>query len=509
MALPGEISLAHASVTLCLMTTATAAPPLRAAIYVRISDDPELTRLGVQRQEADARALVDRRGWEVAGVYEDDDVSAYSGRQRPAYRRLLDDVRAGAVQAVVAWHPDRLHRAPRELEEFIDVIEASGCRVETVQAGELDLATPSGRAVARTLGAWARYESEHKSDRLRRKHLELAQNGHDSGGGCRPFGYERDRRTVRDDEAAMLRDAAGRVLAGEALRSIARDWNGRGLHTTTGAQWSVFTLRRMLISARISGRRERQRIDGQRRALGTIVAAADWPGIIDADTSDQLRRLLTDGARRMNGNATKYLLTGGIARCGVCGAALVARPKQEVRFEADADGVKHRIVTASRSLVCVSGPGFHGCGAIRIQNDPLDELVTEAVFQAVDAGALRAVMEQSSEDRTSSEELLAVETKLAELAADWAADRVTRGEWEAARGGLLARQAALRRRVEASRRSHGLDGLSDPLRDAWPQLPLHRQRAVIAALVDAVTIGPAVRGRNRFDPDRVSLRWKA
>lgn len=491
------------------MATGTVAPPIQAAIYVRISDDAELTRLGVQRQEADARALVERRGWEVAGVYEDNDLSAYSGRQRPAYRRLLDDIRGGAVQAVVAWHPDRLHRAPRELEEFIDAVETSGCRVETVQAGELDLATPSGRAVARTLGAWARFESEHKSDRLRRKHLQLAQDGHDSGGGSRPFGYERDRRTIREEEAVMIRDAAARVLAGEALRSVCRDWNGRDLHTTTGAQWSVFTLRRMLISARISGRRERQRIDGQRRSMGTIVATADWPAIIEVDTSDQLRRLLTDGARRVNGNATKYLLTGGIARCGVCGAALVARPKQTVRVDVDAAGGHHRVVTTSRSLVCATGPGFHGCGAIRIQSDPLDELVTEAVFLAVDAGALRAVMEQSTEDRSSSEELLSIEAKLGELARDWAADRITRGEWEAARSGLLARQGALRRRVETSRRIHGLDGISDPLRDAWPQLPLHRQRAVISALVEAVTIAPAVRGRNRFDPDRVSLRWKA
>jgi site-specific DNA recombinase len=50
----------------------------------------------------------------------------------------------------------------------------------------LDLSTPSGRMVARQLGAVARYESEHKSERQRRKHQELAEASKSSGGGARP-----------------------------------------------------------------------------------------------------------------------------------------------------------------------------------------------------------------------------------------------------------------------------------------------------------------------------------
>ncbi len=82
----------------------------RAAIYTRISSDPKDTQLGVQRQEDECRQLVALRGWEVAGVYQDNDQSAFNGHARPEYRRLLEDVRAGRVQAVVAWHPDRLTR---------------------------------------------------------------------------------------------------------------------------------------------------------------------------------------------------------------------------------------------------------------------------------------------------------------------------------------------------------------------------------------------------------------
>ena len=75
---------------------------------------------------ADCELLVERRGWRVAEVYIDNDVSAYSGRVRPEYRRLCDDIKAGAVAGLVAWHTDRLHRHPRELEDFITLIEAAG-----------------------------------------------------------------------------------------------------------------------------------------------------------------------------------------------------------------------------------------------------------------------------------------------------------------------------------------------------------------------------------------------
>jgi hypothetical protein len=40
---------------------------------------------------------------------------------------------------VVTWHPDRLHRAPRELEDFVDLVEATGATVATVTAGDTDL----------------------------------------------------------------------------------------------------------------------------------------------------------------------------------------------------------------------------------------------------------------------------------------------------------------------------------------------------------------------------------
>ena len=130
----------------------------RAAIYCRISQDRAGAGLGVTRQEDDCRMLCERRGWTVTEVYADNDVSAYSGKPRPAWQRLISDVQAGNVGAVVGWHVDRLTRSPRELEDVIDLADKHALELATV-TGEVDLSNPTGRLVARMLGAAARHEA--------------------------------------------------------------------------------------------------------------------------------------------------------------------------------------------------------------------------------------------------------------------------------------------------------------------------------------------------------------
>src|ERR671911_2963017 len=122
----------------------------RVAIYTRISQDREGAGLGVERQEADCRALAERLGWAIVAVHADNDLSAYSGKPRPGYERMLADLRAGAADAVIAWHTDRLHRrsgrdSSGALDEYIDLCQARDVPTQTVQSGALDLSTASGR----------------------------------------------------------------------------------------------------------------------------------------------------------------------------------------------------------------------------------------------------------------------------------------------------------------------------------------------------------------------------
>ena len=325
-----------------------------AAIYARISSDHDGTSAAVGRQLEDCRAWAQRHGWAVAEEYVDNDISAYSGKRRPEYTRMLDDLGGGRRDAVLVYHLDRLHRQPRELEEFLDLCVRARVQHLACVTGEVDLATHDGQFHARILGAVARKESDDKSRRLRRKHLEIARAGRTSGGGTRPYGYEADRITVIPEEAERIRELAERILAGESLRSAATDLNERGIRTVTGRAWTPHTVRQMLLGARLSGQREH---------LGEIVGKAAWPAIITKAQTARLRALLNDPQRRTNRVARKYLLAG-LLRCGACGTTMVARPRED-----------HR-----RRYVCPRDPGRNGCGGTFILADDAETFIVEAVL---------------------------------------------------------------------------------------------------------------------------------
>jgi site-specific DNA recombinase len=433
--------------------------------------------------------LAERSGYEVAGCYVDDDISAWSGKARPEYERMLDDMRSGAIGGVLVWHLDRLTRHPRELESFIDLCEELRVELGCV-TGDVNLATHIGRLTARMLGGLARYESDHKSERIRRKHEELALSGKVSGGGSRPYGYEADKRRLRPAEAAIVRECARRFRAGESLRSIAGDLNTRAVPSASGGQWSTQTLRRMLASPRIAG---------QRAHHGEIVATAEWEAIINPAESAEIRARLADPGRRTNTNARRYLL-GGLLVCSRCGERLVARPR----------------TGGQRRYACAKGPGFSGCGHTYINADDVEQFVAAAVLHRLNSPELQTALEGRRHDSPENERWLkeaeAAQAELVELAAERGRGEITRAEWRAMRDPIEQRLTAARKQLAKSSDSNALDGYvgnADALREQWDALDLSQQRAIIAAVLDHVVVGPGRPGYNRFDESRLSAFWRA
>lgn len=457
---------------------------MQAAVYGRISQDSAGKGLGVARQRGDCVALAQRKGWRVAGVYVDNDVSAFSGKRRPQYERMVADLKTGAVDAVIAWHPDRLHRTPRELEDFIALVEASGAAVATCTAGDYDLSHADGRAMARIACAIARKESEDKSRRLRRKHLELAEAGMVAGGGSRPFGFENDRITHRSAEADLLRLAAGRVLAGESLYAIVQEWKRDQVPTVTGAPWSTTALKTCLTSPRVAGKRQHKGVPYD----------AVWEPILDQDTWRQVTAVLTDPARRRNPVVRRYLLTG-MLYCALCGTRLVAAPRSN----------------RQRGYGCLKTHG--GCGGVHCLADPVEQLVTDAVLTALDGPALAQLIAARDDGGKAAaiQAVAAAEARLAELTDLFADGEITRGEWLRARERVEDRLEGSRKTLAHRDAPDILSNLLDApggLRDAWDGLTLDRRRAVIKTVLEGVTLDRASGVRNRFNPDRIDLRWR-
>src|SRR6266545_4382422 len=197
--------------------------PVLAGIYERISYDPKGDLLGTGRQEPPSRELCGRKGWTVVEPpYVDDDVSAYHPKRRPAYERLLADVAAGRITAIVAWHTDRLTRRPIENEGLIDLVERYHVKLSTVKVGDHDLETPAGRMQFRMLGVLARYEVEHMAERRQLMLADRAGKGLPNFGGVRPFGFQQGGMELDDDEGEVIRPAQWPAIVTPAERDQLR-----------------------------------------------------------------------------------------------------------------------------------------------------------------------------------------------------------------------------------------------------------------------------------------------
>lgn len=466
----------------------------RAGIYVRLSQDRNGDGLGVERQEAACRALAERKGWDVVDVYSDNDVSATNGKRRPEYERMWSDVREGVIDAVAVWKADRLTRTPAEFEHIIDTAERHGTALATVE-GDLDLSTPTGRMVARMLGAAARAEIETKVARQKAANEQAAANGRAWSGGTRGYGYTRQMEVV-PDEAAVIREAVARLLTGETLSAICADLQQRGVTTPSGKHWQPRTLRRLLASARISGRRERFPKATTRPLLGDIVAEGQWEPIISTEDSDRVRMLLDSSERRAKyGAKGRTYLLSGILVCSHCGHGMVGRPK-----------------SGTPRYACPSMPGTTACGKTYAVAARTDATIRDRVLVALEGDGLAKILSATDGSAAALADIRDLQRETEDLDAAVAAGDISVKSSATIRRGIAKRMEAAQRTLAKSTGSAALDGLQDlsytDLLERWETMPLARRRAVVSAVVESITVNPADLSK-RWDADRFDIHWAA
>lgn len=487
------------------LTEVTGAPGV---MYARISEDREGAGLGVERQLGDQCALFSQLGLRLAGVYTDNDLSAFTGRPRPDYLAMLADLDAGRARVVTAWHTDRLHRTPRELESYIDLAERRGVVTHSVKAGPLDLANPSGRAVARTLCAWARFESEHKGERVRAARRQAAEQGRWQG-GCRPFGFEADGTTIRPAEAAAIAQATEAIVSGASLRSVVRDLNEAGHRTAWDRQWTSQAVRDMLRRPRNAGL----------TSYGEETFPAVWPAIVPEATWRATVSILSNPERRTTTSSRVKWLGSGLYLCGVCG-------KPELRVSTT--GTRMNSTTRKRNPAyrCKARDNTRQSGHVVRVATQLDDYVERLIvcrLQRPDAAELFTTATDPDLDSTALHaEAAAIQQRLTDLSLAFADGAITVPQLRTGTDKLRARLCDIDDTLAAAAAVNPLVGLAGHphVADIWygttpgrsNGLDLGRRRAVLAKLI-TVTVLPTNRGRRPdgtyFDPTGIHIEWKA
>jgi site-specific DNA recombinase len=490
----------------------TSAPnaPVRAVIYCRISQDRTGAGLGVERQREDCEALAERNGWQVVEVYVDNDVSAYrKGSKRKDYRRMLADLDQGTATVVIAWHTDRLHRSPTELEEYISLCEQRGVTTQTVQAGALDLATSGGRLVARMLGNVARHESEHKGERVARARQQKALKG-EWVGGHRPFGWgtptgetrkKTDRQTGEEvevpvfdmtkavpEEAEALRLWTDTILSGGSIRGIVKWCADKGVTSTPGNPISHVEVRDMLMRPRNAG------IAVYR---GEEVGRGLWEPIVDEAKFRAVVALLKDPSRKTNVGAQPKWVGSLLYLCGRpgCGRGMTVTQSGGRQYP---------------SYRCPTG---HGGGR---RAEIVDQYVEDTIVERLERDDAHDLLLPSVDDvdvAALQEEADEIQQRMRDLGNLFGTRQIDLGPFTE---GMTGAQAQLNGIAQQLARAATRDPLVDlvgapDVRKAWKGLELAQQRNVLRAAL-TVTLKTPRQGRmpdgGYFDYDAVVFDWK-
>ena len=480
--------------------------------YARISKDDLLLGRGVGRQEQDVRTTSERTGGTLVEMLVDNDTSAsrYSKKRRVGYQRLLELVRAGVAERVIAYDLDRLLRQPRELEDLIDLVEERPGFAVVNLAGSLDLTSGDGRFIARVLVAKAAKESDDTSRRLKRSNDQYAAEGRPHG--ARGFGYACYRHRPESDcppgceheghkvcwvadcphdgisivpsEAALIRQAATDFLAGESLTGIARQWNELGVPTPQRRRpWNGTIVRALLVGPRIAGLRAHR---------GEVVGPGAWEPIIDRATHEAIKRVLNDPGRRRKNPPRRQAFTG-ILRTpdGVPMVRSIIRGKY-LTYQPQAGRGK----ITDGNYVTVSAPN-------------VERYILELLFVAAEDGSLAKRRAASKRRRPVpvTEDPADIEAEMRQLAVDRGEGLISRAEWLAARRPLEDRLARAQAAAGGTEGSAG--DVPTNLRDEWEGLSVDRQRAILGAVFERVIIHPAERkGGPGLDPRRIEPVWR-
>jgi DNA invertase Pin-like site-specific DNA recombinase len=457
--------------------------------YLRVSVDKSGRERSIDEQHQDNARFADEHGWHVGDAYRDvGSASRYARNGRGGYDTLVQDLQQGRFGAdvLVLWESSRGSRRVGERVTLIELAEEHQVRIAvTTHARIYDPSNPRDRRSLLEDAVDSEYESGKLRDRAKRAAAANATEGRPHGRV--PYGYrrrydERTRKLIAQEpaptEAPIVRELFDRLQRGHSLRSIAVDFDARGVRTRSGKTWSTQHLR-SIVTKRL--------YIGERVHKGQVTKAEAWPAIVDRTTWLAVQRILTAPDRKTARPGRAVHLLSMIARCDVCSGPICAR---NIRGN-------HRYMCRDR-------------GCVWVDYDDLTELAeaTMLAYLSRKDNVARLTAE------TTGQELDAVRLSIGEIRAELEdlADQVGRGELSStlaarAEPAILARlKAAEERETELSTPSR-LRGLIKPGKDVrrrWKAAPMSARREVARILLSPEILGELrVARARRAGRDRV------
>jgi DNA invertase Pin-like site-specific DNA recombinase len=419
---------------------------MKVAGYVRLSKDREDTTSPQRQREAIKRLCADR-GWELMELFEDIDVSAYNGKARASFVRMMS--RLGEFDALVFWKLDRLTRSSVESGQVADACKAAGVNLVATDM-DIDTTTAGGKFIYTVLAAAGEMESARIAERAKSMHAYKKER--QEWVGRVPFGWRLVGKHLErnEKEQKVLEQAARRIIAGESMNKVGTD------------------------------------LGFQRGVLGHMLNRPQVYEALPADLAGPLAEAMLARRWHRKGPAVLTLL-GGVARCSMCGKGLAMGSSRGNRKQ----GRWYHYRCHEPGHVGIAGPW-------------LNDYVTAQVLDYIDVDKLLAARKRkATKTRKASE----IEARLELLDAQYVDGKVSKSRFDKMNEALLAQLQV----AQESERANGVDLPADLARNltaAWPTLALETQRRIIQAVTESIVVTKAT-GHGPITPDRVKIVWRA
>ena len=284
-----------------------------AGIYIRVStDDQARAGFSLPEQKEKLLSLCEFKGYNVFKVYEDAGISAKDMEHRPKFQEMLNDVKTGKINYIVAYKLDRVTRSVRDLEELINILEKYNCYL-VCDRDDVNTSTANGRFFVRMLTVLSQLEIEIVSERTKFGMVGAIKAGHIPNQP--PLGFKRENKKLIPD--SLTKDIIVRIydlyLEGKSYQSIANIYNEEKILGKTN--WRDSTINHIMTNELykgdyIHGKRTKKPIYYE-NVVEPIVSKQKWE-----DCQYQKQR----NARHYERTAT-YLFTNKL-KCAKCGRFL-------------------------------------------------------------------------------------------------------------------------------------------------------------------------------------------
>ncbi|SDT42647.1 Recombinase zinc beta ribbon domain-containing protein [Pseudarthrobacter equi] len=465
------------------------------------------------------------------GGFADNNLSAAkAGTKRPAWEAVERLALSGAVNSIVAYAPDRIHRQPHEMLAFIKRVRDAGnpLKLHFVTSSDADFNSIDGRVMAGIGSILGGAETERMTQRIRDKKKTHAEDGRWNGGRV-PIGYM----AIPNDEAVTgfggkLRLVPHPVAGPEVVRVIDDYLSGESLmkclkrfREVTGEQREYTSFKVSLASPSIAGLRMHlsQEVRGNRRTNELVTTPSlleneagfhpgTWEPLISEKKWRAFRDKLINTSDRKRGKRPTLSLLGGMVFCMNCGGPM------------GYDGIKYKVDGDPESGIH-RYPNYrcsdsnHGCGKMRIGAVKLEEFIVDEFVKMLN----RVVPdEQLQRINDNAAEIVALETRIQKVTDDLLRaykdlrdDVITTDVYNAVRATDEATKKRLQDELSDLRLSNvDFENLMS-LNEVFNGLSVSKKNARLRIVIDRIAVRkapPMVGIKNILNPHRLKVVWR-